>query len=144
MSSNQRIRVLRQTTRVLTLALPLALWACGPPAPEAPATPADSSSGSAAPPSPSPLPGADPLAYRGAAVAGQVCAQCHDIGAGAPPAISIPGATAFSEVARRPETTPESLAAWLRASHPSMPNYIFGEAQTADIVAYIMSLRTGQ
>jgi mono/diheme cytochrome c family protein len=121
--------------------LPLALWACGERAANDPARPAAGASyESAAPPSPS-LPKADPAAYRGAAVAGQVCAQCHDIG-GRPPAVSIPGATAFNEVAHRPETTAESLAAWLRASHPSMPNYIFGETEAADIVAYIMSLRT--
>jgi mono/diheme cytochrome c family protein len=127
----------------IPLALALALCACGEQAANEPATPAAPSSEAAPPPAPSPAADADPAAYRGAAVAGQVCAQCHDIGAG-PSAVRIPGATAFSEVARRPETTPESLAAWLRASHPSMPNYIFGETQTADIVAYIMSLRTGQ
>jgi mono/diheme cytochrome c family protein len=144
MSPSQWFRVQRRTTLVLTLAIPLALWACGERTPEAPVTPADPGSGTTTPPSPAPPPDVDPAAYRGAAVAGQVCAQCHDVGGGAPPVIVIPGATAFVEVARRPETTAETLTAWLRASHPSMPNYIFGEKETADIVAYVMSLRTGQ
>jgi mono/diheme cytochrome c family protein len=125
--------------RRLPLLIALALCACGERASNEPGPTPQRPAETAA--SPAPPPQADPAAYRGAAVAGQVCAQCHDVGSG-PPAVYISGATAFSEVARRPETTPESLGAWLRASHPSMPNYIFGETQTADIVAYIMSLRT--
>jgi mono/diheme cytochrome c family protein len=116
----------------------LALWGCSERTPtEPPPLPPAAAPAAEAPPT---QPVADPAAYRGAAIAGQVCAQCHNVGT-APPVIAIPGATAFSEVARRPETTPESLAAWLRSSHPSMPNYIFGESETADIVAFIISLR---
>jgi mono/diheme cytochrome c family protein len=127
--------------RRLPLLIALALCACGERPSNEQGLSSERPAETAASPSPAAPPQADPAAYRGAAVAGQVCAQCHDVGSG-PPAVYISGATAFSEVARRAETTPESLGAWLRASHPSMPNYIFGETQTADIVAYIMSLRT--
>jgi mono/diheme cytochrome c family protein len=128
----------------VTLAFPLALWACAEQQPDDQASQPAADAPTVAPRvEPGPAAAADPAAYRGAAIAGQVCAQCHQVG-DTKPTISIPGAVPFTDVARRPETTPESLAAWLRTSHPSMPNYIFGEGETADIVAYIMSLRTSQ
>jgi mono/diheme cytochrome c family protein len=84
----------------------------------------------------------DPAAYRGAAVAGQVCSRCHDVGMGAPPVMEI-GAPKFPELAARAESTPESLATAMRDSHPVMPDYIFGDAEISDLAAYILSLRGG-
>lgn len=81
-------------------------------------------------------------AYRGAAVAGQVCSQCHDVGMGTAPAQQI-GAPAFRAIAERAGSTPEGLAAWMAANHPKMPNYMFPEGQVTDLAAYIMSLRQG-
>lgn len=78
--------------------------------------------------------------YRGAAVAGQVCAQCHDIGMSMPPAMNI-GAPAFREIAMRPASTAEGLAAWMQASHPKMPNYLFVGSEINDLAVYIMGLR---
>jgi cytochrome c len=80
----------------------------------------------------------DPSAYRGAAIAGQVCAQCHDISA--TPGHAATGAPSFLSVATRPGTTADSLARWLLASHPTMPNYIFDERSVGDIAAYILAL----
>lgn len=79
-------------------------------------------------------------AYRGAAIAGQVCSQCHDVGQGTAPTLQI-GAPAFGVIAARTETTPEELASWMAANHPKMPNYIFPEGQVTDLAAYIISLR---
>jgi mono/diheme cytochrome c family protein len=82
----------------------------------------------------------DPAAYRGAAIAGQVCAQCHDASAngGPGPAVAAPS---LMSVANRPDTTPQSLSLWLTSSHPTMPNYIFNKESVNDLVAYIMTLR---
>lgn len=82
----------------------------------------------------------DPAAYRGAAIAGQVCAQCHDVGLGQGPAVNI-GAPEFRKIAQRVESTPEGLTAWMRASHPKMPNYMFEGPDVADLAAFILSLR---
>lgn len=80
-----------------------------------------------------------PGSYRGGAVAAQVCAQCHDIGNGSAPAINV-GAPAFREVAGRPATTAEGLAAWMRTSHPAMPNYMFSGQEVTDLAEYITNL----
>ena len=78
--------------------------------------------------------------YRGAAIAGQVCSQCHDVGQGTAPTLQI-GAPAFRAIAAQTETTPEELAGWMAANHPKMPNYLFPEGQVTDLAAYIISLR---
>ncbi len=77
--------------------------------------------------------------YRGSAVAAQVCAQCHDIGNGAAPAIKV-GAPDFREIAGRPATTADGLAAWMRTSHPAMPNFIFSGQEVTDLAEYITNL----
>lgn len=82
----------------------------------------------------------DPAAYRGAAIAQQVCSQCHDIGLWQGPEVPV-NAPAFRDIARRPETTPERLAAWMAKSHAVMPNYMFTEPDVSDLAAFIASLR---
>lgn len=77
--------------------------------------------------------------YRGGAVAAQVCAQCHDIGNGSAPTINV-GAPAFREIAGRPATTAEGLAAWMQTSHPAMPNFIFKGQEVTDLAEYITNL----
>ena len=84
--------------------------------------------------------GVDPAAYRGAAIAQQVCNQCHNIGLGAG-ALAEVGAPSFTVIAGRPETSAEGLAVWMRASHAVMPNYMFEGADVADLAAFIVSLR---
>lgn len=88
----------------------------------------------------SPAPQFDAAAYRGAAIAGQVCGQCHDISAGATPSQTF-SAPSFVSVANRPDMTLGKLEQWLTSSHPSMPNYIFNETTVRDLAAYVMSLR---
>lgn len=83
-----------------------------------------------------------PAAYRGVAIATQVCAQCHDVGSGTKPSLAI-AAPAFAEVANRPQTTVDSLRDWMNsAKHPSMPHYMFNKDEGGDLAAYIRSLRT--
>lgn len=127
----------RRSMGALLMMLPLALAACTPAAPgdaSAPEAPVQQAA-TAAP--------ADPAVYRGATVAQQVCAQCHDIGTGVGPAIYA-GAPTFASVLDKPDTTSEGLAKWLKSSHPSMPHYVFNDAEVGDLVAYIMSLRKPQ
>ncbi len=111
--------------------------ACSPQAPERGAAPATE----AAPVAPAQVE-VEPAAYRGAAVAGQVCAQCHDVGMGAGPAVEI-GAPDFGEIAGRASSSAAGLAAWMQSNHPKMPNYLFSEGEVPDLAAYIMSLRPG-
>jgi mono/diheme cytochrome c family protein len=77
--------------------------------------------------------------YRGSGLARQVCARCHDISTGTAP-IEDRGAPSFASVAARPDLSAEELRAWLRSTHPTMPNYIFSESEVEDVVAYILSL----
>ncbi len=117
---------------ILTFASALTLAGC---------TPAEEvATSEAAAPASAVVTAADPAAYRGAAVAGQVCSRCHDVGMGAPPVMEI-GAPKFRELAGRPESTAESLAAKMRESHPVMPDYIFDDADISELAAYILSLR---
>lgn len=106
------------------------LAACSPPAEQVAETPA-----------PQQQADVDPAAYRGAAVAGQVCSQCHDVGMGIAPAQEI-GAPDFRDIAGRDTSTAAGLAEWMGASHPKMPNYMFGAGEVPDLAAYIMSLRS--
>ena len=40
-----------------------------------------------------------------------------------------------------PSMTGTALTVWLRTSHPTMPNLQLTPAETADVIAYIESLR---
>jgi mono/diheme cytochrome c family protein len=126
-----QIRIAPVLTYVAAAALGLVLAACteNAPAGSTPTAPVEQA------------PATDAAAvYRGATIARQVCAQCHDIGDGAAPAIYSKAPT-FKAVVEKPETTAEGLAQWLRSSHPSMPHYVFPENEVGDITAYMMSLR---
>jgi cytochrome c len=50
-------------------------------------------------------------------------------------------APAFSTIAAMPSTTALSLDVFLRTSHPTMPNLMLSDADRADLIAYILSLR---
>jgi hypothetical protein len=82
----------------------------------------------------------DPAIYRGAAIASQVCGQCHDTSAGAVSTQTF-SAPSFASIANRPGMTSEKLEDWLTSSHPSMPNYVFDAATVKDLTAYVLILR---
>jgi hypothetical protein len=48
-------------------------------------------------------------------------------------------APAFPAIGRNPETTPESLHAWLARPHPPMPDLKLSRSEEDDILAYILS-----
>jgi mono/diheme cytochrome c family protein len=83
------------------------------------------------------LPG-DPT--RGEAIAEQWCSECHEI---APdmrePLLS--DAPPFQVVADHPATTEMALHAFLQTQHATMPNLQPTPEETADLIAYILSLK---
>jgi hypothetical protein len=44
-------------------------------------------------------------------------------------------------IANMPSMTGTALTVWLRTSHPTMPNLQLTPSETADVIAYIESLR---
>ncbi|MGO8908165.1 MAG: c-type cytochrome [Bradyrhizobium sp.] len=78
--------------------------------------------------------GGNPLIGRQTAAA--LCVPCHQIGEtrqGGPPS--------FVDVANMPSTTGLSLKVFLRSNHNEMPNLIIPDAETDDLIAYILSLK---
>lgn len=78
-------------------------------------------------------------ADQGATLAARWCATCHVVdgdqklaSADVPP---------FAAIARKPDFTPEKVAAFLIEPHPKMPNFPLSRSEAADIAAYIGSLR---
>jgi mono/diheme cytochrome c family protein len=131
-TSDNPVGATSRLTGFAILSLAMCLQACAPEA-----SPPEISN-------PSPLTPAsqldDPAAYRGAAIASQVCAQCHDASADGGPG-PVAAAPSLMSVANRSGTTPQSLSHWLTSSHPTMPNYIFNKEAVDDLVAYIMTLK---
>jgi|SRR5215211_3103332 mono/diheme cytochrome c family protein len=76
---------------------------------------------------------------RGRQLAERWCASCHLVGPGQREASAdVP---TFASIARR-EDLPESLlAAFLSTPHPPMPNIALSRQETADVLAYIRTLR---
>ena len=82
------------------------------------------------------LPG-DPQA--GADLAQEVCAVCHVVAAEQP---SDPGVgPSFLEIADHPATTELSLRAFLQTPHATMPNLMLTPEETADLIAYVLTLK---
>ena len=77
----------------------------------------------------------------GGALARQVCSPCHAI----TPEQSVPRmldiAPDFRTIANTSGMTATALHAFLRTPHPKMPNLILTPEQSADVIAYILSLR---
>ena len=78
-------------------------------------------------------------ADQGATLAKRWCATCHVVdvdqkraSADVPP---------FATIARKPDFTPEKVAAFLMEPHPKMPNFPLSRSEAADIAAYIGTLR---
>ena len=81
--------------------------------------------------------GGDPSA--GHRLADAWCSECHAIGFKS--VGEGKAGPAFTAIANLPSTTGLSLRVFLRTNHRSMPNFIIGQADTDNIVAYILSLK---
>jgi len=77
----------------------------------------------------------------GRELAQAVCAECHVVVPRPGVQRQIGDAPDFADVAQMPSTTRMSLLAFLRSSHPTMPNPIVSDRNAKDVVAYILSLK---
>jgi mono/diheme cytochrome c family protein len=78
-------------------------------------------------------------AGAGQRLAGRWCSSCHQSGGDGAAKDRAP---TFEQIARLPSTTALSLRVFLRTSHPNMPNIQLTPAETDDVVAYILSLKS--
>jgi cytochrome c len=71
------------------------------------------------------------------------CSACHVVDAEHErPPRRIYIAPGFRNIANRPGMTATALRVFLTTSHPKMPNPIVTPEQMADVIAYILSLRS--
>jgi mono/diheme cytochrome c family protein len=75
----------------------------------------------------------------GRQIATTICASCHQVVVGGPRGLGA--APSFADIAGMPSTTALSLKVFLRSSHRTMPNLIISDADTDDVIAYILGLR---
>jgi mono/diheme cytochrome c family protein len=80
-------------------------------------------------------------AAAGHATADRLCSECHAIEKGQEISPHMQAPT-FTAVANAPGRTATSLRVWFQSPHRSMPDYIIGEKESADLIAYIFSLKT--
>jgi mono/diheme cytochrome c family protein len=75
----------------------------------------------------------------GRRVAMEICSHCHQVAEGqrAP----LPNTPSFIAIANMPSTTALSLKVFLRSNHSRMPNFIMSNADTDDVINYILSLK---
>jgi len=76
----------------------------------------------------------NPLTGRETAAA--LCAPCHQVGQ-----TDRHDAPSLVDVANMPSTTALSLKVFLRSNHRGMPNLIIPDAETDDLIAYILNLK---
>jgi mono/diheme cytochrome c family protein len=83
----------------------------------------------------------DGAVAAGRAFAHEACNACHVVEANqrAPRRIVI--GPAFRKIANTRGITATALRVFLTTSHPKMPNLILTPEETADVIAYILSLR---
>ena len=75
---------------------------------------------------------------RGRQIATALCSSCHRV---LPMTLSDEGdPPSFQSIADLPSTTELSLKMFLRSNHRNMPNLILSEADSDDVIAYILSL----
>lgn len=77
----------------------------------------------------------------GRALAESECAECHVIG-DVPAAPSIDGVPTFKAVADDPAVTAAALKAFFATPHVEMPDLMFSDAESDNLVAYILSLKS--
>jgi cytochrome c len=81
-----------------------------------------------------------PARMNGAAIAQQICAECHAVEAGQPRSPNGQAPT-FQTVAATPGMTAIALTATLRTSHRTMPNIILTDEELKNVIAYVLSLK---
>jgi mono/diheme cytochrome c family protein len=77
----------------------------------------------------------------GQALAWRVCSPCHAVEPNPKTQRLLDIAPDFQVIADTPGMTATALNAFLHTSHPKMPNFILSSEASADVIAYILSLR---
>jgi mono/diheme cytochrome c family protein len=70
------------------------------------------------------------------------CSACHVVDAEQRPTRRIYIGPSFRNIANTPDTTAIALHVFLTTSHPKVPNPVVTSEQMADVIAYILSLRS--
>jgi mono/diheme cytochrome c family protein len=81
-------------------------------------------------------------ARAGEQFAKAVCAQCHGVGKGQDRSPNR-AAPSFADIAASPGLTATAIRVWLQTPHPTMPNVKLNDAEKDNVVAYLLSLKTG-
>jgi len=68
-----------------------------------------------------------------------ICSSCHYTFATKGSKKEVP--PSFEDIANLASTTPLSLKVFLRSNHKRMPNLLLSDAETDDVIAYILSLK---
>lgn len=69
-----------------------------------------------------------------------VCAECHGVRDGERSSPNTKAPT-FTNVANTPGMNAMALEVWFQTPHPTMPNLKFSNAESDNVIAYILSLR---
>ena len=79
---------------------------------------------------------------RGKAYAAQNCAGCHAVDGTRPSPNQA--AASFREIANTPGMTPLAITVWLQTPHRLMPHIIVEPDDREDLIAYLVSLKSGE
>jgi len=79
---------------------------------------------------------------KGELLALSVCAQCHAVRPGQLRSPD-PMAPNFTSIAMTLGMTDRALRVWLQSPHPTMPNVVLTRDERDDVIAYILSQKTG-
>jgi mono/diheme cytochrome c family protein len=71
----------------------------------------------------------------------EVCSPCHAVTAEQASQRNIAIAPDFQTIASTPGMTATAFRAFLQTPHPKMPNLILTPEQSADVIAFLLSLR---
>ena len=77
----------------------------------------------------------------GRVYAREVCSPCHAVTAEQRSQRTIAIAPDFQTIANTSGMTATALRAFLQTPHPKMPNLILSPEQSADVIAFLLSLR---
>ena len=77
----------------------------------------------------------------GRVYAREVCSPCHAVTADQASQRIVAVAPDFQTIANTPGMTATALRAFLQTPHPKMPNLILSPEQSADVIAFLLSLR---
>ena len=80
-------------------------------------------------------------AQAGRVLTRQVCSPCHAVTAEQASKRVIAIGPDFQTIANTPGMTTTALGAFLQTPHPKMPNLILTPEQSADVIAFVLSLR---